>query len=51
MARWHYDLTGAEPIFMEMPVYDSSNLDNGELLQLGTTDPDSGADEGLCNRL
>ena len=48
MARWHYDLTGAEPIFMEMPVYDASNLDNGELLMLGTTDPDSGADEGLC---
>jgi hypothetical protein len=43
--RYHYDLSGGEAIIRDYPVYDAANLDAGELLMLGTTDPDSGADE------
>lgn len=46
--RWHYDLTHAEPIIKDLPVYDATSLAQGELLQLGATDPDSGADKGLA---
>jgi len=35
--RWTSDLTGAEPIVRDMPVYDGSDLRNGELLMKGTT--------------
>lgn len=45
--RFHYDLTGAEPIIKDYPVYDASLLNQGELLMLGTTDPDSSADMSL----
>jgi len=45
--RWTYDLTGAEPIIRDLPVYDATSLYNGELLMLGTTDPDSNADQGI----
>ena len=34
--RWAYDLTGAEPIIKDIPVYDAALLDNGELLMKGT---------------
>ncbi len=36
-----------EPIIRDMPVYDAASLANGELLMLGTTDPDSSADCGI----
>lgn len=45
--RWNYDITGAEMIIKDEPVYDSSAIAKGELLMLGTTDPDSGNDEGI----
>jgi hypothetical protein len=44
--EWVYDITGAEPILRDMPVYDAATLAKGELLMLGTTDPDSNADQG-----
>jgi len=47
MAKWSYDLCGAEPILRDMPVYDAATLVDGEFLMKGTTDPDSGADEGI----
>jgi len=46
--RWHYDITGAEPIIRDHAVYDAAALASGELLQLGTTDPDSGSDKSLA---
>lgn len=33
--RWTYDLTGAEPIIKDCPIYDATNLENGELLMKG----------------
>lgn len=44
--KWHYDLTGAEPIIRDLPVYDATSLANGELLMLGTT-ANSTADGGV----
>lgn len=44
--RWHYDLTGAEPIIRDLPVYDGTSLANGELMMLGTTANNS-ADGGI----
>lgn len=44
--EWHYDLTGAEPIIKDEPLYDSATIAKGELVMLGGTDPDSGNDEG-----
>ena len=48
MAKFHYDLTGAEPIIRDYRIYDSAALAQGEFLQLGTTDPDSNADMSLA---
>lgn len=45
--RWHFDLCGAEPIIRDEPIYDAATIVNGELLMLGTTDPDSANDEGI----
>lgn len=45
--RWSYDLCGAEPIERFVPVFDAALIDIGELLELGTTGPDSNADQGL----
>jgi hypothetical protein len=48
--QFHYDLTGAEPIVRDVPVYDASTTASfvkGELLMLGATDPDSDADQGI----
>ncbi len=45
--RWSYDLTGAEMIIKDEPVYDASEIVRGELLMLGTTDPGDGNDEGV----
>ena len=42
MAKWRYDITGAEPIVRDMPVYDAATLVYGEYVMKGTTDPDSG---------
>jgi hypothetical protein len=44
--RWHYDLTGAEPIIRDCPVYDASSLAEGELLMLGTS-ANNTADGGI----
>ena len=46
--KWMYDLYGAEPIERYVPVYDSALIAIGELLMLGTTDPDSNADHGVA---
>lgn len=46
--RFLYDLTGAEPIERFVPVYDAALIDQGELVMLGTTDPDSAADHGVA---
>ncbi len=46
--RYHYSLISEdEPVIRDMPVYDATSLANGELLMLGTTDPDSNADQNL----
>ena len=41
-----YDLTGSKEIIRDCPLYDAASLAQGELLMKGTTDPDSGGDEG-----
>lgn len=47
--RYHYSLIPEdEPIIRDMPVYDAALLVNGELLMLGTTDPDAGADQNIA---
>lgn len=48
--RYHYNLNSPddEPIVRDMPIYDAALLANGELLMKGTTDPDSGADQGIA---
>jgi hypothetical protein len=45
MAKYHYDLTHAEIIMKDVPVYDAATIAAGEFIMLGTTDPDSGTDE------
>lgn len=45
--KWSYDLTGAEPIVKDMPVYDSASISNGELLILGTTAFTAGGNAGF----
>ena len=35
--RWHFDLEGAEPVIRDCPIYDATNLENGELLMLGVS--------------
>ncbi len=47
MAKFKYDLTESEIIMRDVPVYDAATIANGELIMLGTTDPDSGNDEGV----
>lgn len=49
--KWSYDLTGAEPIIKDELVYEASSvgqLQQGELLQLGTTAFASAADAGIA---
>jgi len=40
MAKFHYDLTGAEPIVRDMSVYDAATLVKGEFVVKDSTDPD-----------
>jgi len=47
MAKWSYDITGAEIILRDVPVYDAATIVDGEFIMLGTSDPDAGADEGI----
>lgn len=47
MAKWSYDLEGGEIIIRDVPAYDAATIAQGEFIMLGTTDPDSGADEGI----
>jgi hypothetical protein len=44
--KYAYTLDGSEVILRDYPVYGAAALQYGALMQLGTTDPDSGADEG-----
>lgn len=46
--KWAYDLTGAEPIIKDMPVYDGTQLSQGELLMLGTSAFSAAADAGIA---
>jgi len=46
--RWNYDLCGAEPIIRDVPLYDATSIVGGELVMLGTTDPDSDADHNVA---
>lgn len=46
--EWAYDLTGAEPIIRDVRLYDSATIARGEMVMLGTTDPDSNADMSLA---
>jgi len=45
--KWTYDLTGAEIIIKDVPVYDAATIVNGEMVQLGTTNFTAGADGGM----
>jgi hypothetical protein len=47
MAKLHYDITGAEAIIRDVPMYDAATIALGEFVMLGTTDPDSGNDESI----
>jgi hypothetical protein len=46
--KWAYDLTGAEPIIKDMPIYDGTAISAGELLMLGTTAFSAAADAGIA---
>lgn len=37
MAIWHYDLTGAEPILRDVPIYAVAKICDGEMVQAGPT--------------
>ena len=37
MAKWHYDLTGAEPIIRDVPMYDAAVINNGEFIMQNAT--------------
>ncbi len=37
MAKFHYDLTGAEIIYRDVPMYDAALIDQGEFIMLGAT--------------
>jgi len=43
--RFHYDFCNAEPIIRDVNVYDATGLVEGELLMLGNTSKDGGADD------
>ena len=46
--KWVYDLTGAEMIIKDLPIYDATTLVQGELLMLGTGNFTGGADAGIA---
>lgn len=46
--KWSYDLTGAEPIIKDEPIYDGTAISAGELLMLGTSAWTAGADAGIA---
>lgn len=45
--KWAYDLTGAEPIIKDQPIYDAFSISNGELLMLGASAFSAAADAGI----
>jgi hypothetical protein len=51
MARWRYDLTGAEPIVRDVPIYAASKIANGELLMEAATGGTAQAGFITCNAL
>lgn len=46
--KWSYDLTGAEMIIKDEPIYDATALAAGELVMLGTSAFSAGADAGVA---
>ena len=46
--KWAYDLTGAEPIIKDIPVYDAATIAAGELVMLGASAYTAGADAGYA---
>ena len=47
--KWVYDLTSAEPIIKDMPIYDAALIDQGELVMIAaTTVFTAGADGGYA---
>lgn len=46
--KWSYDLTGAEPIIKDMPIYDSATIAAGEMVMLGASAFTAGADAGFA---
>jgi hypothetical protein len=46
--KWSYDLTGAEMIIKDEPIYDATTIVQGELLMLGTSAFTAGADAGTA---
>lgn len=46
--KWAYDLTGAEPIIKDEPIYDATTIVNGELVMKGTGNFTGGADCGIA---
>lgn len=45
--QYSYSIDGSEIIIKDEPIYDAATIVKGELVMKGTTDPDSGADEGI----
>jgi len=43
--KWVYDLTGAEPIIMDQPIFDATTIAQGELLQVGASTLYSAGDD------
>jgi len=37
MAKFHYDLTGAEPIIRDVPIYAAATIAKGEMIQMAAT--------------
>lgn len=37
MAKFHYDLSGAEPIVRDVPIYAAATIAKGEMVQMGAT--------------
>ena len=46
--KWVYDLTGAELIIKDMPIYDGTAISAGELVMLGTSAWTAAADAGIA---
>lgn len=45
--KYTYSIDHSEIIIKDEPIYDAATIVKGELVMLGTTDPDTGNDEGI----